>query len=152
MPGRVAELARSLVSGSGTGSATGSGSGAGSGTKRSVRVGIDGPVEADTSGFADAVAAELESSTVPVARVSARDFLRARSIRFERGRDDPDACYDLWYDVPALRREVLDPLAPGEGPRSFRGLTNSGPGLMARAGVRSSRAARSPCLWRRRWR
>ena len=43
----------------------------------------------------------------------ARDFLRARSIRLEHGRDDPDAFHDLWYDVPALRREVLDPLGPG---------------------------------------
>jgi hypothetical protein len=48
-----------------------------------------------------------------VARVSARDFLRARSIRLEYGRDDADAFYDLWYDLPALRREVLDPLGPG---------------------------------------
>jgi hypothetical protein len=45
--------------------------------------------------------------------VSARDFLRARSVRLEYGRDDPDAFYDLWYDLPALRREVLDPLGPG---------------------------------------
>lgn len=73
-----------------------------------VRLGVDGPVEQDTAGFADLVAAALADSAVPVARVSARDFLRARSIRFEHGRDDPDACYDLWYDVPALRREVLD--------------------------------------------
>jgi len=45
--------------------------------------------------------------------VRARDYLRARSIRLEYGRDDPDAFYQLWYDLPALRREVLDPLAPG---------------------------------------
>jgi hypothetical protein len=48
-----------------------------------------------------------------VARVRADDFLRARSLRLEHGRDDPDAFHDLWYDVPALRREVLDPLGPG---------------------------------------
>ena len=63
--------------------------------------------------LADAVAARLTAAAVPVARVSAGDFLRARSIRLEHGRDDPDAFYDLWYDVPALRREVLDPLGPG---------------------------------------
>jgi hypothetical protein len=73
-----------------------------------ARLGIDGPVERDTQEFADLVAAALTEQAVPVARVSAGDFLRARSIRFEHGRDDPDACYDLWYDVPALRREVLD--------------------------------------------
>ena len=55
----------------------------------------------------------LAASAVAVARVSAGDFCRARSIRLEHGRDDPDAFYQLWYDLPALRREVLDPLAPG---------------------------------------
>ena len=78
-----------------------------------VRLGIDGPVERDTADLADAVAARLEAEAVPVARVRARDFLRARSLRFEHGRDDPDAFHDLWYDVEALRREVLDPLGPG---------------------------------------
>jgi uridine kinase len=73
-----------------------------------ARLGVDGPVESDTAGFADLIAAALTDDAVPVARVSARYFLRARSIRLEHGRDDPDACYDLWYDVPALRREVLD--------------------------------------------
>lgn len=83
------------------------------GTPRAVRVGIDGPVEQDTADLADAVAAEVHAQAVPVARIRARDFLRARSIRLEHGRDDPDAFFDLWYDFPALRREVLDPLAAG---------------------------------------
>lgn len=84
----------------------------GSGDRRSVRLGIDGPIERDAAELADAVAAMLADAAIPVARVSVGDFLRSRSIRFEPGRDDPDAFYDLWYDVPALRREVLDPLAP----------------------------------------
>jgi len=78
-----------------------------------VRIGIDGPVAQDAGDLADAVADRLTASAVPVARVRAGDFFRARSIRLEHGRDDPDAFYDLWYDLPALRREVLDPLAPG---------------------------------------
>ncbi|GLY27863.1 hypothetical protein [Kineosporia sp. NBRC 101731] len=73
---------------------------------------MDGPVEADTARLADAIARELENSAVPVARVSAKDFLRGRSVRLEYGRDDPDAVYDLYYDFPALRREVLDALLP----------------------------------------
>jgi hypothetical protein len=81
--------------------------------RRSVRLGVDGPIRLDTAAFADAVARALVERAVPVARVSTSDFMRARSIRLERGRDDPDACYDLWYDFPALRREVLDPLGPG---------------------------------------
>lgn len=82
-------------------------------TRRHVRLGIDGPVEQDAVDLADAVAARLSALAIPVARVRAGDFLRARSLRLEHGRDDPDAFYDLWYDFAALRREVLDPLAPG---------------------------------------
>ncbi|MBT0768007.1 hypothetical protein KIH74_03670 [Kineosporia sp. J2-2] len=55
----------------------------------------------------------LAARAVPVARVSAGDFLRGRSVRLEYGHDDPDSMYDLWYDFSALRREVLDPLLPG---------------------------------------
>lgn len=43
-------------------------------------------------------------------RVSAGDFLRPASLRFERGRHDPDVRYEDWLDVSALRREVLGPL------------------------------------------
>jgi hypothetical protein len=78
-----------------------------------VRLGIDGPVAADAGALADAVAEAVRGSAVPVARVREDDFLRARSLRLEYGRDDPDAFHDLWYDVAALRREVLDPLGPG---------------------------------------
>ncbi len=78
-----------------------------------VRVGIDGPVAEDASALADGVAGELERRAVPVARLHAQDFLRARSLRLEHGADDPDAFLDGWYDLAALRREVLDPLGPG---------------------------------------
>jgi hypothetical protein len=53
---------------------------------------------------------------VPVARVHAGDFLRARSLRLERGPDDPETFFDGWYDLAALRREVLDPMAPEAAP------------------------------------
>lgn len=80
-----------------------------------VRVGVDGPVAADTEALADAVAGALAAEAVPVARVRARDWLRARSLRLEHGRDDPDAYYEGWLDLWALRREVLDALGP-DGP------------------------------------
>jgi len=80
--------------------------------RHAVRVGIDGPVAADGEALADLVATELERRAVPVARVRAVDFLRARSLRLEHGPDDPDAFLTGWYDLPALRREVLDPLGP----------------------------------------
>jgi hypothetical protein len=69
-------------------------------------------VPADTRYVADAVAAAVEEAGRPVARVSAEDFLRPRSVRLEHGPDDVDAGYERWYDWSALRREVLDPLGP----------------------------------------
>jgi hypothetical protein len=74
-----------------------------------ARVGVDGPVPADAALVADAVAAAVAERGRPVARVSAEDFLRPRSVRVEFGADDPDAGYERWYDWAALRREVLDP-------------------------------------------
>ncbi|WP_141996895.1 uridine kinase [Amycolatopsis cihanbeyliensis] len=78
-----------------------------------ARVAVDGAACAtDTAGLADALVDRLRVRGREVLRVSARDFLRPASLRFERGRHDPDARYDDWLDVGALRREVLDPLAP----------------------------------------
>jgi hypothetical protein len=84
--------------------------------RRGLRLGVDGPVAADARSLADAVAAELAARAVPIARVHAGDFLRARSLRLEHGPDDPDAFFDGWHDLAALRREVLDPMAPGDEP------------------------------------
>jgi hypothetical protein len=80
---------------------------------RRARVAVDGPVQQDTEAIADAVAGAVRSRGRPVARVSAEDFLRPRSVRLEHGGDDPDAGYERWHDWAALRREVLDPLGPG---------------------------------------
>jgi len=77
-----------------------------------VRVGVDGPVGPDTEALADVVAAALTDRTAPVARVRARDWLRARSLRLEAGPADPRAYYEGWHDRSALRREVLDALGP----------------------------------------
>jgi hypothetical protein len=84
-----------------------------------LRVGVDGPVADDAHALADAVAAELGRRAVPVARVCADDYLRARSLRLEHGRDDPDAFAEGWYDLAALRREVLDPMEPGAAVRGW---------------------------------
>jgi hypothetical protein len=63
---------------------------------------------------------------VPVARVHGEEFLRARSLRLEHGADDPDAFFDGWYDLAALRREVLDPLGPGGSGQWLPGLRDPG--------------------------
>jgi hypothetical protein len=59
---------------------------------------------------------------VPVARVRAGDFLRARSLRLEYGPDDPDAFLDGWYDTAALLREVLLPVSAASGGGPLRWL------------------------------
>jgi len=76
-----------------------------------VRVAIDGPPWSGldlASATVDALTAW--SRTAIVVRVA--DYLRPASLRLERGRDDPDAFYEEWIDVAALRREVLEPAGP----------------------------------------
>jgi hypothetical protein len=81
--------------------------------QRWVRVAVDGVRHAtDPAALADALVDPLRVLGRPVLRVSAWDFLRPASLRFERGKQDPDARYDDWLDAGALRREVLDPLTP----------------------------------------
>jgi hypothetical protein len=75
-----------------------------------VRVGVDGA--ADTLLLAETMTDPLRVGGRDVLRVSTTDFLRPASLRFERGRHDPDARYTDWLDESALRREVLNPLSP----------------------------------------
>jgi hypothetical protein len=78
-----------------------------------TRVAVDGAPPAAPGVFADRLAAELRVLGRAVQRVSAADFLRPASLRYERGHTDPDARYDDWLDVGALTREVFGPLGPG---------------------------------------
>ncbi|WHT17539.1 uridine kinase [Crossiella sp. CA-258035] len=77
-----------------------------------ARVAVDGAAAAEPGLLADALAEPLRVRGRPVLRVSAGDFLRPASLRLEHGRRDPDSFYLNWLDAGALRREVLDPLAP----------------------------------------
>ncbi|PPK98756.1 hypothetical protein CLV92_101457 [Kineococcus xinjiangensis] len=70
-------------------------------------------MDADTAWLADHLAVALRERGRAVARVSWRGFWRARSLRLEHGRHDPDSYYESWTDVSGLRREVLDPMRPG---------------------------------------
>jgi hypothetical protein len=83
------------------------------GADRWVRVGIDGADAARPADLADALAQELRVLGRAAVRVNTADQLRPASLRFERGRNDPDSFYEDWLDVDGLRREVLDPLGPG---------------------------------------
>lgn len=83
------------------------------GPDRRVTVLIDGAPAAGPGELADALVDPVRLRGRPVLRVSAGDFLRPASLRYERGRTDPDSRYDDWLDLPGLTREVFAPLAPG---------------------------------------
>ena len=78
-----------------------------------ARVAVDGAPTAGITDLADALAACLTGRGVPVLQVPAGGFLRAASLRLERGRTNPDAYYEDWLDLRALTREVLGPAGPG---------------------------------------
>jgi hypothetical protein len=94
-----------------------------------VRVLIDGAAAAEPHALGAAVVEALAPRAA--VHVRADRFWRPAGQRFEYGKQDPDAYVDLWLDVDALRREVLDPF-----PASGRVL----PGLRDPATDRSLRA------------
>lgn len=59
--------------------------------------------------LADALVDPLRAAGRDVVRVHADDFLRPASLRYEHGRQDPDAYLEDRLDAGALAREVLDP-------------------------------------------
>ncbi|HEY0543710.1 MAG TPA: uridine kinase [Actinoallomurus sp.] len=98
-----------------------------------VRVAVDGAPPAGTEELADALVGPLRLRGRDVVRVSAVDFLRPASLRFEHGRTDPDVFYDEWLDSAALGREVLDPLGPGGSGRVLPALWDSSADRAVRA-------------------
>ncbi len=78
-----------------------------------LRVAVDGAPVTEPGRLADALVDPLRVLGRDVLRVSATDFLRPASLRFERGKQDPEAFYEDWLDAFAIAREVLDPLDPG---------------------------------------
>jgi hypothetical protein len=80
---------------------------------RRLRVAVDGAPAARPGELATGVADALRVRGRPAYAIDAGGFLRAASLRFERGRTDPDSYYEDWRDDDALRREVLDPVGPG---------------------------------------
>ncbi|QGQ19842.1 uridine kinase [Cellulomonas sp. JZ18] len=75
------------------------------------RVLVDGAAPLRPGDLADALVEPLRAAGHAVARVHADDFLRPASLRWEHGRQDPDAYLEDRLDAGALAREVLDPFA-----------------------------------------
>jgi hypothetical protein len=87
-----------------------------------LRVALDGAPPTRPDALADDLVDPVRLRGRPVLRVRAADYLRPASLRFERGRTDPDAFYDDWLDVGGLAREVLGPLAAGGSGRVLPSL------------------------------
>ncbi|MFC4638584.1 uridine kinase [Deinococcus hohokamensis] len=84
-----------------------------------LRVAVDGVDGAGKTTFADELAQLLRQRGRRVLRVSADSFHHPREVRYRRGRHSPEGFYRDSYDLSALRREVLDPLA-ARGSLSYR--------------------------------
>lgn len=90
-----------------------------------VRIALDGAAAADPGSLADQLVDPLLAAGRAARRVAAAGFLRPRSLRFEHGQQDPDSFYEDWFDLGALRREVLRPLGPGGDGRYLPALWDS---------------------------
>ncbi|WP_228977958.1 uridine kinase [Streptomyces sp. DH12] len=82
-----------------------------------LKVAVDGATAARPGALAETVAEELRLLGRDVLAVATSGFLRPASLRYEYGKEDPDAYYDGWFDTAALWREVFAPLEPGGGGR-----------------------------------
>ncbi|QPP09429.1 uridine kinase [Streptomyces bathyalis] len=89
------------------------------------RVAVDGAPPARPGVLAGRLSEALRLRGLPTLVVDADSFLRADSLRFEFGKQDPDAYYDLWHDTGALWREVFGPLDPGGDGRVLPDLRTS---------------------------
>ncbi|MFI1813120.1 uridine kinase [Streptomyces sp. NPDC020422] len=78
-----------------------------------LKVGIDGAPAAPGGELAGRVADALRLRGRSVLVVGTGGFLRPASLRYEYGKQDPDAYYGGWFDTGALWREVFGPLEPG---------------------------------------
>lgn len=75
-----------------------------------LSVAIDGPPPARPDRLAARLVDPLRARGRAALAVATSGFLRPASIRYERGRTNPDSFYESWFDLPALTREVLTPL------------------------------------------
>lgn len=98
------------------------------------RVLLDGAPPTRPERLADALVEPLRARGNAAVRVSAGDFLRPAGVRFEHGREDPDALLDDALDTGALIREVLDPFGPEGDGRYLPALWDAARERSARAG------------------
>lgn len=98
------------------------------------RVVVDGAPPTAPGRLADTLVGPLRAAGRAVVRVSADDFLRPASVRWEHGRTDPGAFYDDRLDIGALAREVVEPLGPAGAGRYLPSLWDAARDRATRAG------------------
>ena len=79
---------------------------------RPLRVAVDGFDAAGKTTLADELAAAI-APRHPVIRASIDRFHNPREVRYLLGPDSPEGYYADSFDLPALRRLLIDPLGPG---------------------------------------
>lgn len=84
-----------------------------------VRVAIDGRPAAGKTTLADELGVALRGQGREVIRSTIEGFLLPRSVRYRRGEDSPEGCYEDSFNFDALHHVLLDPLGP-DGDRRFR--------------------------------
>ncbi len=99
-----------------------------------TRVAVDGAPSAGPDRLADALIEPLQVRGNAALHIAAGGFLRAASLRLERGRTNPDAYYEDWLDLRALTREVLAPLGPDGTGRVLPSLWDAAADRATRAG------------------
>ncbi|MEN8653413.1 uridine kinase [Streptomyces sp. 21So2-11] len=77
-----------------------------------LKAAVDGAPAARTAETAEHLAEALRLRGHTVLVVDTESFLRPASLRFEYGKQNPDAYYSGWFDTGALWREVFGPLEP----------------------------------------
>ncbi|MGV0156099.1 hypothetical protein ACSW29_22415 [Rhodococcus sp. GB-02] len=68
---------------------------------------IDGPDCAQPSRLAELVRVAVQSHSRPSSVVSLHDYVRPASLRYEFGHEDALSYRAIWFDYPALDREVI---------------------------------------------
>ena len=85
-----------------------------------ARVAFDGVDAAGKTSLADELSAFLPTlSHRPVIRATIDRFHNPREVRYRQGPDSPEGYYEDSFNLPALKRSLLDPLGPG-GSRAVR--------------------------------
>ncbi len=105
--------------------------------ERRLRVAIDGADAADPVALAEQLVDPVRVRGRPAQVIRTSDFLRPASLRLELGRTNPDSYYERWWDDRALRREVLDRLAPGGDARILPTLWDAATDRATRADYRT---------------